>query len=209
MLGSVMSKSDILTALGIFLRPLAKVVRNGYECIDRHYPETAEIHTRRTTANLRHDHMIRSAMEILPQKDFHPIRAGRRSLFSFRDKFLLQFKKMKPNLTTSNYPTKQADFFDKLGEVPNPTPNLPGIGDALPLINVGYVTKDAHGLAGIFITRVVNHKPEWVHRLDDEADEQQPTPIISILPNDPTSPTRSRIRRSRRPKLPNTRTPRS
>jgi hypothetical protein len=209
MLVSVMSKSDILTALGTFLRPLGRVVRNGFESIERHYSETAELHTKRTTANLRYDHMIRCAMEILPSKDFHPVRAGRRSLFSFRDKFLLQFKKMKPNLTTSNYPTRQADFFDKLGEVPNPNPTLPGIGDSLPLISVGYVSKDAHGLAGIFITRVVNHRPEWVHRIDDDTSEQQTAPITSILPpNDPITPKRSRIRRTRRPNLPHTRIPR-
>jgi hypothetical protein len=205
---SVMSKSEIINRIGDHLSLLAKVVRTGFESIEHHYSDTAEVHTKRTTANLRYDHMIRTAKEILPKKDFHPIRAGRRSLFSFRDKILVQFKKLKRNLMTSNYPTKQADFFDKLGMVPSPS--LPGIEESLPLISVGYVAKDAHGLEGIFITRVVNHKPEWAQRIDDEPTEEQQPPIISILPpNDPVAPKRSRIRRTRKPSLPDTRTPRS
>jgi hypothetical protein len=202
-----MSKSEILQQLGIYRSYLARVVRNGFESIERQYPETAEVHTKRTTANLRHDHMIRAALEILPKEDFHPIRAAQRSLFSFRDKFLLQFKKMKPNLTTSNYPTQQADFFDKLGEIPNPNPGLPGIGEPLPLISVGYVAKDAHGLAGIFITRVINHKPAWAEKIDDDTDEKQQPTITSILPHVPIAPKRSRIRRTRRTKLPDSRSP--
>ncbi len=206
-----MSKSQILTALGTYRSYLARVVRQGFDSIDRDYSATAEVHTRRTTANIRHDQMIRAAHEILPKKDFHSIHAVRRSLFSFKDKFLIQFKKLKPNLTTSNFPTKQADFFDKLGEVPNPNPALPGIGDSLPLVTVGYVPKDAHGLVGIFITHVVNHKPEWVERIDDaDADGKEEASISSILPpNGSITAKRSRIRRTRRARLPDFRNPRS
>jgi hypothetical protein len=203
-----MSKSEFINRIGDHFPLLAKVVRTGFESIERHYSDTAELHTKRTTANLRHDHMIRTAMEILPKQDFHPIYTGRRRLFSFRDNLLLQFKKLTRKFMTSNYPTKQADFFDKLGMVPSPS--LPSIEDSLPLVSVGYIAKDAHGLEGIFITRIVNHKPEWVHRIDDEPKEGQQPPVISILPpNDSITTKRSRIRRSRKPNLPDTRSPRS
>src|ERR1041385_7401284 len=109
-----MSKSEFINRIGDHCPLLAKVVRLGFESIERHYGDTAELHTKRTTANLRHDHMIRTAEEILPRQDFHQINTGRRRLFSFRDNILLQFKKLTRKFMTSNYPTQQADFFDKL-----------------------------------------------------------------------------------------------
>lgn len=187
----VMSKSQIINHIGGYLPLLARVVRNGFTAIDRQYSETTEVHSNRTRASIRHDHMVRAALEMLPREVFRLVRVGQRNLFSYRGILLLQFKKLKPSLTTSNYPTHQAELFNVVGEIAG----LPGIGDPMPLLSVGYVARPAHGLEGIYMSHIVNRQPAWVERLDDDSDEQQP-PIISILsPNDPITPPPSRIRR--------------
>jgi hypothetical protein len=186
-----MSKSEIIKRVGGYFPQFEKAVRKGFESHPRSYSDTAEVHSKRTQANLRHDHMMRAASETLPRKAFRRIHVGNRDLFSYLGEILVQFKKFNRKVMTSNYPTPQADRFDQFGEIGG----LPGLLFPLPLVTVGYVAREGHGLEGIFITRIVNHRPEWVERLDkNDEDEQQP-PIISILPNDPTTPTPSRIRR--------------
>ena len=71
-----MSKSEILNHIGDHLPKLAAAVRNGYNAIDRHYGETTEVHTTRTRANIRHDHMVRAALEVLPRRLFFWSEAG-------------------------------------------------------------------------------------------------------------------------------------
>jgi hypothetical protein len=186
-----MSKSEIIKRIGGYFPHFEKAVRKGLESHHRLYSDTAEVHSKRTQSNLRYDHMIRAASETLPKKEFRLIQVGNRNVFSFRGEILVQFKKFNGKVMTSNYPTPQADQFDMLGEIGG----LPGLLFPLPLISVGYVGREGHGLEGIFMTRIVNHRPEWVERLDkNDEDEQQP-PIISILPNDPKTPPPSRIRR--------------
>ena len=146
--------------------------------------------------------MVRAGLEILPKPDFHLIRMGQRNFFSFRDLLLLQFKKLKHNLTTSNSPTHQSELFDLIGEVSG----LPGIEESIPLLSAGYVARPIYGLEGIFITRIVNREPEWFHRIDDEND--QSSRITSILPPyDPNISQQvqpSRIRRDPNRGLPDT-----
>jgi hypothetical protein len=187
-----MHKSQVINSIGDHFPAFEKVVRNGFESHHRLYSETAEVHTKRTQANLRYDHMIREATKILPKRLFRLIRAGKRTLFSFRGELLIQFKMLNRKVTTSNYPTPQAERFDKTGEVDG----LPGILKPIPLISIGYVARSGFGLEGIFITQIVNHRPSWVHRLDS-ANEQQ-TSITSILANDEPATQPSRVRRIHR-----------
>lgn len=189
-----MSKSEIIKRIGGYFPLFEKAVRKGFESHHRLYRDTAEVHSKRTQSNLRYDHTIRSASEILPKKEFRLIKMGKRTLFSFLGEMLVQFKKFDGNIMTSNVSTAQADQFDLLGEVGG----LPGLLFPLPLITVGYVAREGHGLEGIFMTRIINHRPAWVERLDRNKDDEQQPPIISILPNDPITPKPSRIRRTPR-----------
>jgi hypothetical protein len=188
-----MSQSNITNRVGGYFPLIEKVVRKGFESLHRLYSDTAEVHSRRTQSNLRHDHMIRAGVELFPKRHFRLVRVGNRDMFLCRG-ILLQLKKFDRRVMTSNYPTSQADLFDQFGEIENA---LPGLCEPIPLISAGYVAREGHGLEGIFITQIVNHRPAWVIRLDEEDEQQQP--IISILsPNDPISPTPSRIRRTSR-----------
>lgn len=186
-----MLKSQVINSIGDHFPLFEKVVRKGFESHHRLYRDTAEVHSKRTQSNLRYDHMIRAALEELPRRLFRLIRAGKRTLFSYRGELLIQFKKLNRKVMTSNYPTPQAERFDLRGVVDG----FPGLCEPLPLISIGYVAREGHGLEGIFITQIINHRPSWVERLDD-GDKQQPD-IISILPNDDTAKTqRSRVRRN-------------
>ncbi len=188
-----MLKSTFLKQIGDYSATLADVVRNAVESYPAVYQSTTDVHSKRTQANLVHDHMVRSAMERLPSSAFKFIRARQRNLFSFRDKFLIQFKKLNRNLRSSNYPTRQAELFDQLGGVEG----LPGMEVNIPLLTVGYVARPfLSGIEGIFVTQTKDHSPLWIHRLDDEEDQQ--AQIISILK--PTTPSthvrKTRIRRT-------------
>src|SRR5258708_30554249 len=149
-----MDKSSFLSQIGDHAGTLARVVQNGVLTYPTSYNETLDVHSKRTQASLMHDHIVQQARTLLPAPDFHWIFSGQRNLFSFRDKFLIHFKKLRRNLTTSNYPTSQAEFLDRLGGINC----LPGIDAVLPLLSVGYIMKPClAGIEGVFVTQIQNH----------------------------------------------------
>jgi hypothetical protein len=187
-----MLKTTFKNLIGGYSTLLADVVRSGVLTYPSVYSDNADVHCPRTQANIVYDHIVRSAVAKLPSSDFHMVRAKQRILFNFRDCCLIQFKKLRRNLKFSNFQTRQAELFERLGEIEG----LPGLSVTIPLVTVGYVPKPfLAGIEGIFATFTQNHKPIWVDRLDD-IEEPQNT-IISILPNDPTpKPKKTRIRRT-------------
>jgi hypothetical protein len=129
----------------------------------------------RTRANFIHDFFtgaVRTRLGSHVEVRFEKVR--QRHLMILEDEaILLRFKKLTPDMRTSNFATKTASDFDR--QLP-----IPGIPPGARL-TVGYVLDHfGTGLRGIFVALSIGNRPVWNYEITDGV--AQVAPIQGQLP---------------------------
>jgi hypothetical protein len=187
-----MTQREFIEQVGEHGPSLKDVVTAGFRAYHSQYEKNLPIHSTVARAALIHDHIVDEAKRVLSPLGFHFVRSGQRDWFNFGDRVLLQFKKLGRDCRPQNYPTVTAVLFEETGEAPS----LPGILGSLPLITVGYIPKRYfEGIEGVFATRVVRRRPDWVCRLDGGVEETAILPFGGEHGAESGTGRRSRVRR--------------
>lgn len=115
-----------------------------------------------------------------------------RVLLIVADRLVLQFKHIKRDFRTANFPTKLARDFDAQRHIDGLPP--------LPRLTVGYRLDQLETkVEGIYVIFAVAKQRVWHYRLDDDAFG---TEVLELLPVDPTPDAGTGTRRRVGPKRP-------
>jgi hypothetical protein len=160
-----------------FLRPyfdrLSNCIRMGFiEFIQNHsaYAYKYEV---RTKANIIRDNIVAlSKSEFFSDSEVSFLQQRHYTLMVIDNRYILRFKKLHSDLTSSNYATPQALNFSLQLEIPGLPPN--------PLrLDIGYVPDPLMTeIIGIYIVCPNGKVPRWSIRLDEAETEGQTTEIL-------------------------------
>ena len=170
---------------------LLGVVLSGFGIYQREYYQNADVHSRTSISNLRHDHLIDCARKKLSSSRFRFIKIGGRKMFDFQGKILIQFKKLKHCLRPSNIRTGQSVQIEMNGQM-----TLLGFDQPIPILTIGYVPdKTNTDVAGVFVTYSDQHQ-HWAHKISDDGQSLLPnrTPIYPTKPTNESNHQKRRVR---------------
>lgn len=171
---------------------LHDVVKKGFQCYPNNYGPYALDHSATSRACLIHDHIIALGKEMLPAQGFYSTKHMGRSVFTYQDVMVVQFKRLDHRLMPQNFETKLSKSLYQDGVIDG----LEGILTELPFVTVGYIPDELWlNPMGIYATQIVNQRPEWTVRLDEGGIAQDELPI-SPTPNEPQRPSTARIKTS-------------
>ena len=158
-----------------YLTAIRKVIFKGFSDYPVNYGHVSFKHHPRSRATLIHDHIIDAAKETFSAfPEIHFIKGALRNLFDVEDKIVLQFKKLKRSLISSNYPTQLALAF----QLQESITGLPGISPKLPRLTAGYVpSTDFTKIDGIYVTYAEGKKLKWFLDVTNEDDQVLPFQI--------------------------------
>ena len=162
----MISEQEAVNRLGSDLGLLANCVQRAWNHWLHRCAGTIPLPTRRARANVVHDLI---AAEIRKEFDesgrARVVDAGGRLLLSYGGDLLIRFKKLRPGLHTSNYPTQLALAFDH--QIP-----LRGIPTGVRL-TLGYVLDRLEtGLAGIYLVCARGNRVQWAREIAGAAGGQ-------------------------------------
>lgn len=124
---------DILGGISHLIDDLDEIPRLAHEKYRRYAPEFLIEHDARAAAACVYSHMLAEAdRRFLDRKGVIPKDIRGQKVWIIADKAVIRFKKMDEDGRSRNYPTKQAQDFDR----GLPLPHLP---PAAPRITIGYL----------------------------------------------------------------------
>jgi hypothetical protein len=188
------SKPDAETILEPYRPTLYRDIRDGVMDYFTLYSSSAHIHSPRTKANIRRDHVvarIKASFEAGPNIAFIDREDG---LFLFvtynsilNQSLAIRFKKLDPALHASNIPTMQAAMFDDQDQ----QLEFPEMPPRPTFVNAGYtLNKIGTAAEKVYITCPNGPRSlSWIIRLDEETTIQPmftlPIRPITGLPSTP------------------------
>lgn len=140
---------------------IAACIQNGFSEFEEKYNSDSYKLEIRTKSNIIRDLIVDNAKkDFLSDNKITFIRQNHYTLMNVDNKCLLRFKKLKPNLTSSNYATQQALNFSLQLEIP-------GLPPAPTRLDVGYVPDPVFSkIEGIYVVCLNGKKPKWSIQLD-------------------------------------------
>jgi len=185
------SKSDGEFIVDPYRRQLTQCIRGGVVDDYEWYTEKAYVHTLRTKANIRRDHVVTRIMEAfhgLPNTGLIEKNDGLFLLVLYspiiNQTLAIRFKKLDNTLKAANIPTQQAEMFDDQFPLPEVPPKAT-------YANAGYTLNQiGTDVDGVYIT--CPNGPNdfyWIISID-EGESVQPVELLPTLPQEPILPPR-------------------
>jgi hypothetical protein len=191
-----MTHFDGNSILQQYLAAIRDAIQRGFAEYASLYGHVSVVHHPRSRATVIHDHIVARAKEIFDEfPGIHFLSGAPRNLFDVDGKIVLQFKKLRRTLLSSNYPTQLALAFERQQRVDG----FPEIPPKLPRLAAGYVpSRDFTSIDGIYVTFAEGKRLKWFLDITNEGDQALPFQLPETPPQDaPTK--RAQPKRAERP----------